>query len=241
MDADYEVNLAGLDALRQKMPALIDEAMVRDYNAIVHALQVASHDEHLVEFRIPHSELKPRVVSAVRGTRRRPGHVNYSKDNYCDRGLFVRQVSALWTYIQKAAQEKKVTKKPASEWHPEIEKVSRQLFNDKHYREAVLNSYIQVIDAVKQKSGIKDDGEGLMGRAFGCELGRIPKVQFNSCQTQADIDEQKGIMFLFKGVVGMRNFKAHTVQLFDDEQRARGYLGLSSLLMRLLDIAKVNP
>jgi hypothetical protein len=55
------------------------------------------------------------------------------------------------------------------------------------------------------------------------------------------MDEQKGIMFLFKGIVGMRNLKAHTIKLFDDEQRAREYLGLSSLLMRLLDDASVNP
>jgi len=129
----------------------------------------------------------------------------------------------------------------ANEWHPEIEKVSRDLFHDGHYREAVLNSYIRVIEAVKQKSGIQDDGDSLMGHAFGCDLTRLPKVRFNPCQTQADIDEQKGIMFLFKGVVGMRNFKAHTVKLFDDEQRAREYLSLSSLLIRLLDLATVTP
>jgi uncharacterized protein (TIGR02391 family) len=246
MDASYHVNLARLDALRQNLPALIDEDIVRDYNSIVHALQVAAHDENMVHFRIPQSELKPQVVSAVRGTARRPGRVNYSQDKYCDDDFFERQITALWNYIQKTDPEKNKGAKPTSdahpsEWHPEIENVSRELFHDSHYREAVLNSYIRVIEAVKQKSGIQDDGEGLMGRAFGCELGRLPKVQFNSCQTQADIDEQKGIMFLFKGVVGMRNFKAHTVRLFDDEPRAREYLGLSSLLMRLLDIARVNP
>jgi uncharacterized protein (TIGR02391 family) len=125
-------------------------------------------------------------------------------------------------------------------WHAEIEAVSRQLFQDGHYREAVLNSYIRVIEAVKHKSAIDDDGDGLMGKAFGCELSRLPKVQFNPCQTQAEIDEQKGIMFLFKGVVAIRNSKAHTIRLLDDEHRAREYVGLSSLLMRLLDIAKVN-
>src|SRR5579872_1594404 len=131
--------------------------------------------------------------------------------------------------------------KASNNWHRDIEEVSRQLFTYGHYREAVLNSYIRVIGAVKQKSGIQDDGDSLMGRVFGCELGRPPKVQFNPCQTQAEIDEQKGIMFLFKGVVGMRNFKAHTIILFDDEQRASEYLGLSSLLLRLLEDARVNP
>jgi len=142
---------------------------------------------------------------------------------------------------QPAQKRKSPTVRSANEWHTEIENVSRQLFNDGHYREAVLNSYIRVIEAVKQKSEIADDGDGLMGRAFGCEIGRLPRVQFNPCQTQADIDEQRGIMFLFKGIVGMRNSKAHAIRLFNDEQRAREYLALSSLLMRLLDIATVNP
>lgn len=246
MDARYRVTLARLDALRRNLPALIDEDIVRDYNAMVQSLQVASRDENMVHFRIPQSELKPQIESVVFGTARRPGSTNYSQDNYCDSGFFERQVTAFWSYIQTTEPERDQGAKRAASvhrngWHPEIEKVSRKLFDDTHYREAVLNSYIRVIEAVKQKSGIQDDGDGLMGRAFGCEVGRLPKVQFNQCQTQADIDEQKGIMFLFKGIVGMRNFKAHTVRLFDDEQRSREYLALSSLLMRLLDLSTVNP
>jgi uncharacterized protein (TIGR02391 family) len=246
MDARYEVNLARLNALRQNLPALIDEDIVRDYNAIVRALQAVSRDENMVHFLIPQGELKPRITSVVRGTARRPGRANYSRDNYCDGDLFERQITAFWSYIQKVDLERQskptgqANGKNSSEWHHEIEKVSRELFRGGHYREAVLNSYIRVIEAVRLKSGIQEDGDSLMGHAFGCEVGRPPKVQFNPCQTQADIDEQKGIMFLFKGVVGMRNFKAHTVRLLDDELRAGEYLGLSSLLMRLLDLATVN-
>lgn len=140
--------------------------------------------------------------------------------------------------IRKTSQ---ATVQSENQWHSEIEIVSRKLFDDGHYREAVLNSYIKVIEAVKQKSLLAEDGDSLMGRAFGCELGRFPKIRFNPCKTQADVDEQKGIMFLFKGVVGMRNFKAHSVTLLDDPQRAQEYLALSSLLMRLLDSSTVSP
>ncbi len=38
-------------------------------------------------------------------------------------------------------KRKFATAQYAGEWHAEIEKVSRQLFEDGHYREAVLNSY----------------------------------------------------------------------------------------------------
>src|ERR1700682_1669187 len=111
MDPSYEgqwnVNIVRLEALRQNIPSLIGENIVRDYNAIVHALQVASHDENMVHFRIPDSELKPRVVSVQRAGRRYPSRTNYSKDNYCDGGLFKRQIQALWGYIQKTDAEKK--------------------------------------------------------------------------------------------------------------------------------------
>jgi uncharacterized protein (TIGR02391 family) len=54
-------------------------------------------------------------------------------------------------------------------------------------------------------------------------------------QTNEDKDEQKGMMFLFKGIVGIRNKKTHTNVILNDPVRATEYLSLSSLLMRLLD------
>jgi hypothetical protein len=42
-------------------------------------------------------------------------------------------------------------------------------------------------------------------------------------------------MFLFKGIVGIRNRKAHENIILDDPYRAIEYLTLASLLMRLLD------
>jgi len=65
-------------------------------------------------------------------------------------------------------------------------------------------------------------------------------IQFNSLQTESERDEQKGLMFLYKGIVGLRNSKAHSNRLFNDPSRAHEYLALASLLMRLLEIATVN-
>jgi len=56
----------------------------------------------------------------------------------------------------------------------------------------------------------------------------------------AERDEQRGLMFLCKGIVGLRNSKAHSNTLFDDPYRAHEYLALASPLLRLLEIAKVN-
>jgi uncharacterized protein (TIGR02391 family) len=70
-----------------------------------------------------------------------------------------------------------------------------------------------------------------MGHAFGSS----PKIKFNSLATREEKEEQKGIMLLFKGIVGIRNRKAHDNVILDDPVRAMEYLSLTSLLMRLLE------
>jgi uncharacterized protein (TIGR02391 family) len=124
-------------------------------------------------------------------------------------------------------------------FHSEIERVSGALYRDGHYKPAALEAYIRVIDQVKRVSGISDDGDSLMNRAFGCDK-QIPVVQFNSLSTDAERDEQRGIMYLFKGIVGLRNSKAHSNRLFNDPLRAHEYLALASLLIRLLEISQRN-
>jgi uncharacterized protein (TIGR02391 family) len=124
-------------------------------------------------------------------------------------------------------------------FHPEIERISGQLHRDGHYKHAALEAYIRVIDEVKHRSGIADDGDSLMNHAFACDK-KTPMIQFNSLQTDPERDEQKGFMFLFKGIVGLRNSKAHSNTLFNDPYRAHDYLALASLLMRVLEIATTN-
>jgi uncharacterized protein (TIGR02391 family) len=122
-------------------------------------------------------------------------------------------------------------------FHPEIERVSGQLYRNGHYKAAALEAYIRVIDEVKRKSGLTQDGDNLMNHAFGCD-GRTPLLKFNGLGTESEHDEQRGFMFLFKGIVGLRNSKAHSNRLFDDPSRGHEYLALASVLMRLLEIAE---
>jgi uncharacterized protein (TIGR02391 family) len=125
-------------------------------------------------------------------------------------------------------------------FHSEIERVSGELYRSGHYKSAALEAYIRVIEQVKIVSRIPDDGDSLMNKAFACDK-QTPVIQFNDLLTDADRDEQRGFLFLFKGVVGLRNSKAHSNALFDDPLRGHEYLALASVLMRVLEIAKVNP
>jgi uncharacterized protein (TIGR02391 family) len=124
-------------------------------------------------------------------------------------------------------------------FHPEIERVSGRLFRDGHYKQAAFEGYVRVITAVREITGVDDDGDSLMNLAFGAEK-RAPMIQVNQLRTQSELDEQKGFMFLYKGIVGLRNAKAHSNTLFNDPSRAHEYLALASLLMRILEISHVN-
>jgi uncharacterized protein (TIGR02391 family) len=122
--------------------------------------------------------------------------------------------------------------------HPKILKVSKKLFRDEHYPQAVEEAFKKVIKEVKQivknKTGRELDGDSLMNHAFGCDT-QTPIIKFNSLQTREEKDEQRGIMYLFKGIVGIRNRKAHDNVNLSNPYRAFEYLALASLLMRLLD------
>jgi uncharacterized protein (TIGR02391 family) len=130
---------------------------------------------------------------------------------------------------------------PGYGFHPEIANVSFDLLQGGHYKQAALEAYIRVIQEVKTRSGLPLDGDTLMNQAFGCDGGRTPVLAFNALGSDSERDEQRGLMYLFKGIVGLRNAKAHSNTLFSDPSRAHEYLALASLLMRLLEISKKAP
>jgi uncharacterized protein (TIGR02391 family) len=125
--------------------------------------------------------------------------------------------------------------------HPEITKVSRKLLDDGHFAPAVEEAFKRVINEVKAHMARKgeetyDGGASLMGHAFGID-NRTPPIKFNPLTSPEEEDEQRGIMHLFMGIVGIRNMKAHLNVVLDSPERAVEYLGLASLLMRLLDLS----
>ncbi len=126
--------------------------------------------------------------------------------------------------------------------HPQIKKVSFQQFQGGFYKEAIQNALVEVIDQVKQKTGNpkrsdgKDlDGDDLMNKVFGCDNSQVPMIKFNYLYDGLDKAEQRGMMYLFKGVVGIRDKKAHLNFVQNDPLKTIEYLSFASLLLRLLD------
>jgi len=123
--------------------------------------------------------------------------------------------------------------------HPEIERVSQRLFREGHYQKAVIDAYARVIEEVKTKSGLALAGDSLMNFALSCDR-QTPTILFNSLQTEAEREEQRGLTFLFRGIVELQKSKAASNRLFNERARAHEHLALASLLMRLLEIATVD-
>jgi uncharacterized protein (TIGR02391 family) len=123
--------------------------------------------------------------------------------------------------------------------HDRIKEVVGKKYENGHYAEAVEAVLKEVIKRVKdyvnaRNSGTRLDGDKVMNRAFGFE-NQEPLIKFNAVQSDEEKDEQRGILNLFKGIVGIRNRKAHENTVLNDPLRALEYLSLASLLMRLLD------
>ena len=73
-----------------------------------------------------------------------------------------------------------------------------------------------------------------MVKVFGCE-NQVPIIKFNNLSNLEEKDEQKGIMYLYKGIVGIRNRKTHDNVTLEDSNRAIEYLTLASLLINLFE------
>lgn len=133
--------------------------------------------------------------------------------------------------------------------HPSISKVSFNQFQDGYFKEAIQNAFVEVINQVKKKAGspvkeangkkIELDGDDLMTRAFACD-GRSPIIAFNSLNDSLDRAEQRGFQNIYKGIVGLRDKKAHLNFIQDDPIKTIEYLSFASLLLRLLDESTTN-
>lgn len=113
--------------------------------------------------------------------------------------------------------------------HPLVKTTAGKLYSDGHYRQAILDTYILLVDTVKTKSGRHDlDGVSLMQTVFSPNR---PIIKISN-----DTDEQLGFMWMFSGaVMGIRNPKSHRLIQQKDPQRTLEWLSYASVLLRVLD------
>lgn len=123
-----------------------------------------------------------------------------------------------------------------SNLHPRVQEAARPSFSVGRRAEAVFEAFKTIELRVRELSISERSGVALMGDAFDKDP---PELALNDLSDRAQVDEQKGFAFIFKGaMLGVRDPKAHAPFEELEERRALDYLGLASLLMRRLDDAE---
>ena len=120
--------------------------------------------------------------------------------------------------------------------HPELQSAVWKLFEDGHYANAIEDG-CKVLEAfVKMRSGKYDiHGTELMQRVFS---PKNPILKFNELKSESEISEQRGMMFLFSGLMlALRNPRAHGI-IEDKPDTAIEILSFLNFLLKSLDKCK---
>jgi len=96
MNKELAKLLARLTALKQNLPRyhLIERKYADEFNSLLIELEDVSN-EKLNEFRIPLSEIKPKVTSF----NLKSGQRTYSSDSYCDREFLLMKIDGVLGYF----------------------------------------------------------------------------------------------------------------------------------------------
>lgn len=125
--------------------------------------------------------------------------------------------------------------------HPDVLAFCREELVADNYFHAVLEAVKSVMDKLRTKTGLTDDGNTLIDRAL---TGDPPMLAINALQTESERSEQKGFANLLRGTFGMfRNPTAHAprARWSMAKEDAEDLLSLVSLIQRRLDAAHMPP
>jgi len=120
--------------------------------------------------------------------------------------------------------------------HPDIEKITRKLFDDGHYSQATFEAFKFIDKKVQSLSKIKKSGYQLMMQAFN---ETSPKIKLTDLSNTSEVDEQQGYKFIFSGaVMAIRNPRGHEIGMHETPDQCLDHISLASLLLRRLNDSK---
>ncbi|MBM4346764.1 MAG: TIGR02391 family protein [Deltaproteobacteria bacterium] len=114
----------------------------------------------------------------------------------------------------------------------ELIAVTRRLFLDGHYTQAIEEAYKLLNNSVKYRANVSNDGSSLMKSVFSINN---PCLRINGLKTQTQRDQQLGYMEIMSGcMIGIRNPRAHEHNFRDDPSTALELLTLANHLLRVV-------
>ena len=95
--------------------------------------------------------------------------------------------------------------------HPDVLRFCREELLADNYFHAVLEAVKSVANKLRARTGLTDDGNGLVDRALS---GEPPMLAINPLKTDSERSEQRGFANLVRGTFGMfRNTTAHEARI----------------------------
>jgi uncharacterized protein (TIGR02391 family) len=96
----------------------------------------------------------------------------------------------------------------------------RSSYSSGNYSHAIKDAMSFITQVLRDKSGLDGDGDSLVGQALGSGKSQQPNLMINRHQTQTEKDEQRGFMFILKGLYAfIRNPRTHE-QIEDSKDEA---------------------
>lgn len=158
----------------------------------------------------------------------------------------LRRITNLIASMQRAALDQGLARFPHDLGYEQLfdsmilddglREVARRLFVDGHYALSVEEAFKYINNVVKTRSGLSQDGAGLMKAALS---PTNPRLRLNSLKTKSEQDQQLGYMEILSGcMTGIRNPRAHEHQYLDKPEVALEMLVLANHLLRMLTQAR---
>ena len=117
--------------------------------------------------------------------------------------------------------------------HPQIDSVSKKLFDDGHYSQSTFEAYKLLDRKVQLLANVNESGVKLMMKVFSAET---PLIRLTQLSNTSEKDEQEGYKFIFSGAIqAIRNPRGHEYGLQDSPTICLDHLSLASLLLRRLE------
>lgn len=135
------------------------------------------------------------------------------------------------------AQEEYLSQDPILQLlHPVVVAAAYNQYSNGQYRDAILNAIVSVFDLLRYRTKLDEDGSRLAQTAYSLDR---PMLVVSTLETESGRNEQIGFMSLLKGAYqGIRNPKAHTLDLAPDRAAAAQNLVFASLLARRIEESK---
>ncbi len=108
-------------------------------------------------------------------------------------------------------------------------------YESSNFSNAILDGVHFLGELIRERTGLESDGVTLIGQAFG---GKAPKLRVNKLITESDLNIQKGIEQLLRGIYqAIRNPRSHE-KYNDSIDDANAIILFMSFLLKTIDQAK---